>query len=108
VVNRDYIHIMDLADAHWRAIQYLQAGGQTAAFNLGNGGGYSVMQVIEAAEAVTGKSVPVQVGPRRAGDPARLVADATRARSVLGWQPQYAELETIVRHAWGWEQKAGC
>lgn len=103
---RDYIHVMDLADAHWRAIQYLQAGGETAVFNLGNGGGYSVKQVIQAAEAVTGKSVPVQYGPRRAGDPARLVADATRARSVLGWQPQYAELEIIVRHAWAWEQKA--
>lgn len=100
---RDYIHTMDLADAHWRALQYLQAGGETAVFNLGNGGGYSVKQVIDTAAHVTGLPVPVQYGPRRAGDPARLVADATRARQVLGWQPKYAELETIVRHAWQWE-----
>ncbi len=106
---RDYIHIMDLADAHWRALQYLQAGGQTAVFNLGNGGGYSVKQVIDTAAQVTGLPVPVQYGTRRAGDPARLVADATQARQVLGWQPQYAELETIVRHAWRWECRAsGC
>lgn len=102
---RDYIHTMDLADAHWRALQYLQAGGETAVFNLGNGGGYSVKQVIDTAAHVTGLPVPVQYGPRRAGDPARLVADATRARQVLGWQPKYAELETIVRHAWQWEQR---
>jgi len=89
-----------VADAHWRANQYLQAGGQTAVFKLGNGGGYSVKQVIDTARAVTGLPVPVQVRPRRAGDPAQLVADATRARAVLGWQPKYAELETIVRHAW--------
>ena len=99
---RDYIHVMDLADAHWRALQYLQAGGETAVFNLGNGSGYSVTQVIDAARQVTGLPVPVQYGPRRVGDPARLVADATRARVVLGWKPLYAELETIVRHAWLW------
>ena len=100
---RDYIHVMDLADAHWRALQYLQAGGETTVFNLGNGGGYSVKQVIDTAALVTGLFVPVQYGPRRVGDPARLVADATQARQVLGWQPQYAELETIVAHAWQFE-----
>jgi len=99
---RDYIHVMDLADAHWRALQYLQAGGDTAVFNLGNGGGYSVKQVIDTAVQVTGLPVPVQYDLRRAGDPARLVADATHARQVLGWQPQYAALETIVAHAWQW------
>lgn len=103
---RDYIHVMDLADAHWRALQYLTAGGETAVFNLGNGGGYSVNQVIDTAAQVTGLPVPVQYGPRRAGDPARLVADATRARQVLGWQPRYAALETIVQHAWQFE--IGC
>lgn len=103
---RDYIHIMDLADAHWRALQYLQAGGDTAVFNLGNGGGYSVKQVIDTAAQVTGLPVPVQYGTRRAGDPARLMADAARARQVLGWQPKYAELETIVRHAWKWTARS--
>lgn len=100
---RDFIHVMDLADAHWRALQYLQAGGDTAVFNLGNGGGYSVKQVIDTAAQVTGLPVPVQYGPRRAGDPARLVADAAQARQVLGWQPQYTALETIVAHAWQFE-----
>jgi len=99
---RDYIHVMDLADAHWRALQYLQAGGETAVFNLGNGSGYSVRQVIDAARQVTGLPVPVQYGPRRAGDPVRLVADATRAHQVLGWKPKYAALGTIVQHAWRW------
>lgn len=103
---RDYIHVMDLADAHWRALQYLQAGGETAVFNLGNGGGYSVKQVIDTAAQVTGLPVPVQYGPRRAGDPVRLVADATRARQVLGWQPKYAELETIAWHAWKWTARS--
>ncbi len=100
---RDYIHVMDLADAHWRALQYLQAGGETTVFNLGNGGGFSVKQVIDTAAQVTGLPVPVQYGTRRAGDPARLVADATQARQVLGWQPQYASLESIVAHAWRFE-----
>lgn len=100
---RDYVHVMDLAAAHWQALQYLAQGGTTAAFNLGNGDGYSVQQVIDAARAVSGRPIAVQNGPRRAGDPARLVADATRARSVLGWQPQHGELQTIVRDAWRWE-----
>ncbi|MFZ9552237.1 MAG: UDP-glucose 4-epimerase GalE, partial [Hylemonella sp.] len=73
--------------------------------NLGNGQGFSVQEVIEVSRQVTGRAIAVQEGERRAGDPPRLVADARLAREVLGWQPQYAELETIVRHAWAWEQK---
>lgn len=102
---RDYIHVMDLAQAHWLALQYLMSGGQGAAFNLGNGCGFSVQEVIDVAGCVTGRTIPVADGPRRAGDPPRLVADASRAREVLGWKPQYADLRTIVDHAWAWEQK---
>lgn len=102
---RDYIHVDDLADAHLLALEYLWGGGASAAFNLGNGAGFSVQEVLDAATRVTGLPVPVQDAPRRAGDPARLVADASRARSVLHWQPRYPELDVIVRHAWQWEQK---
>ena len=100
---RDYIHVMDLADAHWLALEYLAAGGQSAAFNLGNGDGYSVQQVIDVARQVTGREIAVQEGPRRAGDPARLVADAALAREVLGWGPKRADLAQIVGDAWQWE-----
>lgn len=102
---RDYIHIQDLCEAHWLAIQSLLAGRGSQAYNLGNGSGFSVQEVIDTARAITGQPIPVVDGPRRAGDPARLVADATQARERLGWQPQYADLATIVRHAWQWEQK---
>lgn len=102
---RDYIHVTDLCEAHLRAIDYLRQGGPTAAFNLGNGNGFSVDEVIACAARVTGRRVPVQDGERRPGDPARLVADAGRARSVLGWHPAYADLDTIVRHAWQWEMR---
>lgn len=102
---RDYIHIMDLAQAHWQALRYLQDGGASAAFNLGNGQGFSVQHVIDVARQITGQKIALQEGPRRAGDPPRLVADASRAREVLGWKPHYADLQTIVSHAWAWEQK---
>jgi len=102
---RDYIHVMDLAQAHWQALQYLMGDGSSGVFNLGNGQGFSVQEVIEMARQVSGRAIAVQEGERRAGDPPRLVADARLAREVLGWQPLYAELETIVRHAWAWEQK---
>lgn len=94
---------MDVADAHWRALQYLQNGGETAMFHLGNGGGYSVKQVFYTAHLLTGLAVPVQYDVRRAGDPA--VANASRV--VLRWQPTYAALETIVRQAWAWQQNVG-
>ncbi|TAK60506.1 UDP-glucose 4-epimerase GalE [Methylobacter sp.] len=100
---RDYIHILDLAEAHWLALQYLQSAGETAAFNLGNGNGYSVESVIQTAERVTGKTITVQESQRRQGDPARLVANATKIKQELGWQPTYADLDAIVEHAWRWE-----
>jgi UDP-glucose 4-epimerase len=107
---RDYIHILDLAEAHWLALQYLQADGPTTAFNLGNGNGYSVESVIQSARRVTGKAIPVLEGQRREGDPARLVANADEIKLRLGWQPAYADLDTIMAHAWQWEcnsRKAG-
>ncbi|MCE1239555.1 MAG: UDP-glucose 4-epimerase GalE [Azonexaceae bacterium] len=102
---RDYIHIADLCEAHWLALQSLVAGQGSQAYNLGNGNGFSVQEVIDAAGRVTGRPIPVQYGPRRAGDPARLVADARNARQQLGWQPQFPDLETIIGHAWQFEEK---
>ena len=102
---RDYIHIQDLCSAHWLGLQALLQKGGCQAYNLGNGQGFSVQEVIDTAERVTGRKIPVIDAPRRAGDPARLVADARRAREQLGWQPQYADLDTIVAHAWRWEQQ---
>lgn len=102
---RDYIHVQDLADAHLLALDWLMQGKGSAAFNLGNGSGFSIREVIQAVEAVTGQRVAVQDLPRRAGDPAILVADSTRARAALGWQPQYTDLHDIVQHAWRWETK---
>lgn len=102
---RDYIHIVDLCQAHLLAVQKLVNGGNSAAYNLGNGNGFSVQEVIAAVQRVTGKQVTVVDAPRRAGDPARLVADSAMARSELGWQPLYADLETITEHAWRWERQ---
>ena len=99
---RDYVHVEDLCSAHWLALEYLQAGGESQAFNLGNGNGYSVQEVIDAAERVSGLRVPVVNSPRRDGDPARLIADSTRIRETLNWGPQYAELDTIISHALKW------
>ena len=102
---RDYIHIMDLCAAHLAALEYLNQDGATECFNLGNGSGFSVQEVIDAVQKISGKKVTVLDGPRREGDPARLVADAKRAKTVLSWQPKFTELETIVSHAWQWELK---
>jgi UDP-glucose 4-epimerase len=102
---RDYIHVADLVDAHALALAYLQQGNPSAAFNLGNGHGFSVQAVIDTARRVTGREVPLVDGARRPGDPPCLVADASQARSVLGWQPRFADLETLVAHAWAWEQQ---
>lgn len=102
---RDYIHVTDLVTAHALAVAYLQAGGESTAFNLGNGQGFSVQEVIDTARRVTGQTIAVSEAARRAGDPPRLVADARRAKQLLGWQPQYVSLEQIVAHAWAWEQK---
>ena len=99
---RDYIHIVDLCEAHVLALQHLMAGGDSRAYNLGNGQGYSVKEVIAVAEKVTGRSVPVKYGPRRAGDPPRLVADASKICKDWGWIPKFGALETIIEHAWRW------
>jgi UDP-glucose 4-epimerase len=100
---RDYIHITDLCQAHLLALEQLLKGAASAAYNLGNGSGFSVKQIIDIAEKVTGKKIPVIMGERRDGDPARLIADSTQAQTILGWQPQYADLDTIITHAWQWE-----
>ncbi len=100
---RDYIHVVDLCAAHLLALRKLVATGTSSQYNLGNGTGFSVQEVIKAAERVTGSKVNIVEGDRRAGDPAILVADATLARAELDWQPQYTDLEQIIVHAWQWE-----
>lgn len=102
---RDYIHVDDLAEAHLLALEYLWQGGELRAFNLGNGNGFSIQQVLNGVERVAGQRVPFIDAPRRSGDPARLVADAQLARNVLGWVPTYSALDTILHHAWQWEVK---
>ena len=99
---RDYIHVTDLAKAHILAVEYLMKGGESNVFNLGNGVGYSVREVIETARRVTGHPIPAVEIPRRAGDPARLVASGEKAREILGWKPEITELEDIIRSAWAW------
>jgi UDP-glucose 4-epimerase len=100
---RDYVHVLDLCAAHVRAMEHLLAGGVSRAWNLGNGSGFSVAEVLSVARSVTGKEIPARVMPRRPGDPARLAADSAAARQLLGWETQFAELETIIHHAWHWE-----
>jgi UDP-glucose 4-epimerase len=102
---RDYIHVLDLAAVHSLALAQLINGASSAAYNLGNGNGFSVRQVIETVGQVTMKPVPVIHAGRRAGDPARLVADSRLARKDLGWTPLYPDISTIVSHAWNWERK---
>lgn len=101
---RDYIHVSDLADAHIRALEYLIKGGESSCFNLGNGNGDSVQHVIEVAKQVTGRKIKVKEEKRRAGDPPILIGSAKKAAKVLGWEPKYAEIETIMEHAWRWHE----
>ncbi|EPY10497.1 MULTISPECIES: UDP-glucose 4-epimerase GalE [Paenibacillus] len=101
---RDYIHVSDLADAHVLAVEYLRGGGQSDVFNLGSGNGFSVLEVIQTAERVTGRSVPTVVEERRAGDPAVLIASANKAKSVLGWNPKRDDLNVLIESAWKWHQ----
>lgn len=101
---RDYIHVSDLALAHVRALDYLMQGGGTEVFNAGTGRGYTVLEVIRAAERATGRPVPFRMGPRREGDAAVLVADSSKLRKTLGWQPQYETLEAMVETAWQFEE----
>jgi UDP-glucose-4-epimerase GalE len=102
---RDYVHVMDLAEAHLRAIDRLGAGAPSQAINLGTGRGHSVREVVDTVARVSGRIVPAVESPRRPGDPPELVAAPARAREVLGWTCRYADLETIVRHAWAWHER---
>jgi UDP-glucose 4-epimerase len=105
---RDYLHVADLADAHLLALDALEsesAGKQRLIFNLGNGQGFSVREVIESARRVTGRAIPAEVHPRRPGDPAALVASSEKAIRELGWKPKYTQLDDIIRTAWIWHQK---
>lgn len=101
---RDYIHITDLAQAHIQAVEYLANGGASDIFNLGNGVGFSVKEVVEACRKITGHPIPATISPRRPGDPARLVASSVKARKILGFNPEFPELEKIVATAWKWHK----
>ncbi|MCA1020997.1 UDP-glucose 4-epimerase GalE [Halobacillus litoralis] len=101
---RDYIHVTDLVEAHVLAIDKLKRTEESGIYNLGNGQGFSVKEVIDTARRVTGRDIPAEVAPRRAGDPAQLVASSGKAMEELGWSPQYAELETMIQTAWDWFQ----
>ena len=102
---RDYIHVVDLADAHVLALEYLRKGGASDIFNLGNGQGFSVKEMIAAAEKATGKKIVAEIGARRAGDPAQLIASSDKARRILGWQPHFIDVEEIIATAWKWQEK---
>jgi UDP-glucose 4-epimerase len=99
---RDYIHVVDLAQAHILALRALDGGSRT--YNLGNGQGFTVKEVVETCRAVTGHSIPAQVGARRSGDPATLIASSEKIRREMGWEPQYPDLRTIIEHAWAWHR----
>ena len=101
---RDYIHVVDLADAHVLALEYLRKGGASDIFNLGNGQGFSVKEMIAAAEKATRRPIKVEIGARRAGDPAQLIASSEKARSVLGWKPQFTDVEQVIGTAWRWHE----
>jgi UDP-glucose 4-epimerase len=104
---RDYIHVEDLADAHLIGLERLLSGGGGLTANLGVGRGYSVREVIERARAVTGRPIPARVGPRRPGDPARLVCDPARAQAELGWRATRSDLDRMIADAWAWAQGPG-
>lgn len=102
---RDYIHVIDLADAHVLALDYLRKGGDSNIFNLGNGRGFSVKEMIEAAKKATGRDIKVVMGNRRMGDPAQLIASSEKAQRILGWKPRYTDVEDVIGTAWNWHQK---
>jgi UDP-glucose 4-epimerase len=101
---RDYIHVNDLADAHMLAMEYLYSGNARDIFNLGNGNGFTVREVIDTARKVTGRDIPMEVATRRAGDPAQLVASSKKAKDILGWKPAFGQLESIISSAWKWHK----
>ncbi|MBW4535444.1 MAG: UDP-glucose 4-epimerase GalE [Pleurocapsa minor HA4230-MV1] len=102
---RDYIHVLDIAQAHILALEYLIDDGATDVFNLGNGSGFSVKEVIETARKITSKEIKVELSDRRPGDPPSLVGSGAKANKILGWQPAYSNLDDIISHAWQWHQK---
>lgn len=104
---RDYIHVSDLADAHVRALKALEEGARSNVYNLGNGAGFSVRDIVDSVRRITGLEVQVVNGERRAGDPASLISHAAKARCQLEWQPNFVDVEDIIRTAWAWHQKAG-
>lgn len=101
---RDYVHVVDLADAHILALEYLKAGHDSDAFNLGSSTGFSNKEMLETARKVTGKEIPAKMAPRRAGDPSTLIAASDKARKTLNWQPRFDNVEDIIRTAWNWKQ----
>ena len=101
---RDYIHVLDLADAHVLAVDYLRNGGDSNIFNLGNGQGFSVKEMIQAAKEATGEEIKVEMGARRAGDPAQLIASSEKARKILGWKPRFTDVHDVIGTAWKWHQ----
>lgn len=101
---RDYIHVNDLAQAHILAMEYLRKGNDSNIFNLGNGVGFTVKEVVETARKVTGHSIPAKEEPRRAGDPSTLIASSKKAKGILGWKPKFDDLETIITTAWNWHK----
>ena len=102
---RDYVHVVDLIDAHVLALKHLMETNQSDVFNLGTANGFSNLEILRAAIKVTGIDIPYTIGPRRGGDPDSLVADSTKARKVLGWQPQHENVDDIIASAWNWHQK---
>ena len=102
---RDYVHVLDLVDAHILAINYLKAGNDSDVFNLGSSTGFSVKQMVEAAREVTGEPIPAEIAERRPGDPDSLIAASQKARDVLQWQPQYDDVKEIIQTAWNWKQQ---
>ncbi len=102
---RDYIHVSDLTSAHLLALEALLGGAGNSTYNLGNSTGYSVKQIIDTARAITGHPIPALTAPRRAGDPAVLIADSGKIRRELGWQPGYEAIDAIIRTAWDWHQR---
>ncbi len=101
---RDYIHVIDLGDAHIRALEYLVSDGESTVFNLGSGEGFTVIEMIDAARRVTGHPIPMKVEERRTGDPAKLVASSEKARTILKWVPKYEDINIMIADAWNWEQ----
>ncbi|MDR0221821.1 MAG: UDP-glucose 4-epimerase GalE [Lachnospiraceae bacterium] len=102
---KDYIHVLDIAEAHYLAMQHLIKGGGSDCFNLGTHTGFSVLEMIKATEKIVGKEIPYTIGPRRAGDSPKLIASNQKARDILGWEPRYSDIETILRDAYNWQKK---